>query len=238
VAEAESYVDAVGLVLRALRREADPVKCLWCNYPVFQLHAQQLEKVRGEPHKLWPVGVPAFKVIGRGVAHLACEIDLYYLACDDERCWYDKLVSKADEFKVPLALLAPLAEAASQGKLEIDNARITERAPNYTEYEYLGAEWRIPDAFVGFIWALKEKGESFKGLLEPASCILIEKFARQPPEAPRLAAGTYDELVSALRGLGIAKSESEEAARYAMQTCVDASLEDKIKCALKYSKPA
>ena len=247
----DSYEDAVQTLFEAIGMRVDPRKVLWCNYPLFLQERGELEeKVRKDTRKLereidddlclsklWYVGIPRFKLIRRGVAHFSCDVDLYYVACDTTDdypyCWYGKLIPKADKFDVPLCLITPLIDALSQGQLETDNAKAVERGCGYTVYDYLGREWKIPDAFLGFVWALKDKGSGFDGLLDPMSCSLMDRFTKElpSPEIPKLTTGNYEELISAVRNLGWTKVEAEEAARYVMERHCDASLEEKIKYA-------
>lgn len=247
-----SYEDAVQAVLQGIGMRVDPRKVLWCNYPIFcHEHDELMEKVKkdtkklekeiddGLPlNKLWYIGIPRFMLIRRGVAHLTCEIDLYYAAHDTVSdypwCWYGKLIPKADKFDIPLCLINPLIDALSQGQMETNDAHIVERTPNYSIYDFMGREWKIPDAFLGFIWALKEKGKGFEGLLDPISCALMDKSTKElpSPEMPVPATGSYEEVVSALKNLGWNKEEAEKRAQYVLVTYPDISLEEKIKHAL------
>lgn len=246
------YIEAIQAVFQTLSKGLDPRKCLWCNYPVFWHERDELEekvsnntrKLEKEvddelsPSKLWYVGIPEFRLIRRGVPHLVCEIDLYYVALNVAKgythCWYGKLVPKADKFDFPVHLIDGLATALSQGQAETNDARIVERANGYSVYEYLGREWKIPDAFLGFIWALREKGSGFEGLLDSISCILIDKSVKElpSPQISRLNTGNYDEIVSALRNLGWNKTEAEQRASYVLEKYPDASLEEKLRYAL------
>ena len=248
--EVETYPGAILGVLEAVRRPLDGRKVFWCNYPVLNLElddleervkkdTRKLEKEVGDdlhPEKLWYVGIPQFRLVRRGIAHLRCEIDLYYVAHQgfDDWCWYGKLVPKADRFEIPLRLIDPLVEALSQGELEAKDAKAVERVRGYTVYDYLGREWKVPDAFLGFVWALREKGKGFDDLLDPTSCSLMDRFARElpSPENPRLTIGSYEEIVSGLRSLGWNKADAEERAKYITQKYGDAALEEKMKHAL------
>lgn len=252
--DVETYIGAIFAILGEIKRPLDPRKISWCNYLVLNSELDELtEKVRKDTRKLgkeideelhlsklWYIGVPYFRLIRRGVAHLTCEIDLYYVARDDidDWRWYGKITPKADKFEVPLTLVGPLIEGLRQNEIEAGDAKVLEREPGYTIYDYLGREWKIPDAFLGFLWALKEKGMGFEGLLDPISCSLIDRFTVElpAPEAPMLPSGSYEDVVSALRNLGSTKEEAEEAARYVMEQHGNASLEDKVKLALNYSK--
>jgi hypothetical protein len=252
----ETYEDAVQVVLEGIGMRVDPRKVLWCNYPVFWHERNELEekvdkdkrKLEKEvdddlySSKLWYVGVPRFKLIGRGIAHLTCEIDLYYVACDTtgnyHQCWYGKIIPKADRFECPLSLVEPLVNSLKKNEIEFENAKVVERSPGYTVYDYLGREWKIPDAFLGFAWALREKGKGFEGLLDPVSCALTDKFSKEHPsrETPMLTTGTqvgsYEDLVNGLRSLGWNKIQAEERAKYVMEKYPNASLEKKIGYAL------
>lgn len=251
---AESYEDATQVVLQGINMRVDPRKVLWCNYPVFfhgrdeleekvMKDTRKLEKETGDnlrPDKLWYIGIPRFRLIRRGTPCLNCEVDLHYIACDadnEDGCWFGKIIPKADTFDVPLCLIAPLVEALTNNETEIKDVRVVERAPGYAIYEFADREWKVPDAFLGFLWALKEKGKGFEGLLDPTTCLLIERFAKElpSPERPRLMSGDdYQAVVAGLTNLGYNKTESEKAARYVIEKAPNESLEGKIKEALKY----
>lgn len=248
--EVETCVGAILAVLRKIGRPLDPRKIFWCNYPVVSLERDELEekvakdtrKLEREieddlsPSTLWYVGIPKFRLVRGGIAHLMCEVDLYYVAYDafEDWCWYGKLVPKADKFDVPLRLITPLVDAMNEGQMETSDAHIVERTPSYSIYDYLGREWKVPDAFLGFVWALREKGKGFDGLLDPVSCSLMDRFARElpSPEIPRLTTGSYEEMVTGLRSLGWNKADAEERAKYVTQKYADAPLEEKMKHAL------
>ena len=119
---AVSYEEAVFTVLKGINMRVDPRKALWCNYPALNLERDELgDKVSKDtrslaketgidlfPEGLWYCGVPRFKLIRLGVAHLNCVIDLYYVACcvtDEDHpcrwCWYGKIIARADTFDFP-----------------------------------------------------------------------------------------------------------------------------------------
>jgi len=247
--DVETYVGAIHAVCESIGRRLDQRKTLWCNYPVLALDKNELEdKVKKDtkklekeiggdldPSRMWYVGIPRFKLLRRGIAHLSCEIDLYYVASDDEfGGWYGKIQSKADSFEIPLSLIKPLLDSLDEGKDEVESATAVERAPGYTVYEYLGRDWKIPDAFLGFVWALKDGGEGFEGLLDSISCALMDKFTSEPPcaDMPKLTNGSYEEIVDALRSLGWNKTEAEEKARYLLEKYPGVPLEEKMRYAL------
>jgi hypothetical protein len=254
--DVETYTGAVLAVLDAIGRKLDPRKVVWCQYPVYWHDRDELgEKVNKDtkklgkeinyglnPKKLWQVGIPRFKVVKRGIAHLHCEIDLYYVAYDEWEgwavSWFGKLIPKADTFDVPLCLLPLLVEGISADKLEVEGTTIVERGHGFTVYDFKGHEWKIPDAFVGFVWALTEKGKGFEGLIDTHSCQLMEKFASElpPADVPKLPSGDdYQAIVLWLKEkMGYPKAKAEEAARLVIEKLSDASLEEKIKQALKY----
>lgn len=246
-----NYAGAVQAALQALGQVADARKCLWCNYPVFfhgrdeleektKRDTKKLEREIGDnlrADKLWYVGIPRFRLIRRGTPYLNCEVDLHYIARAEDGCWFGKIIPKADIFDVPLCLIAPLVEALAKNETEIKDVRVVERASGYTVYEFGGREWKVPDAFLGFAWALAEKGEGFEGLLDRVSCALMDKFTKElpSPETPRLVGGNdYEQIVSALRNLGCAKDKAEEAANYVMAKFSSEGLENKVTEALKY----
>ena len=126
----EGYEDAVQVVLEGISMRVDPRKVLWCNYPALSVERNELlDKLRKDSRKLekeidddlclsklWYVGVPRFKLARRGIAHLSCEIDLYYAACDITDhdchwCWFGKIMPKADAFDIPLCLISPIIDA-------------------------------------------------------------------------------------------------------------------------------
>jgi hypothetical protein len=251
-ASIKTYVGAIFAVLDKVGLALDARKIWWCSYPVIDLEYDELmEKVERDRKKLikeagrdlyvnelWYVGIPEFKLVRRGVAHLTCNIDLYYVACDTTDgyrfAWCGKLIPKADKFEVPLCLITPLIDALSRGEMETDDAHIVERTSSHSVYDFMGREWKIPDAFLGFIWALRDKGEGFESLLDAISCSLMEKFTKElpSPEIQKLPTGSYQDLVEALRNLGSNKTEAEEKANYIMQKYPDVSLEEKIRHAL------
>ncbi len=248
----DTYEDAVQAVLQGIGMRVDPRKVLWCNYPAITLEQDELgEKVRKDtkrlereiehdlcPSRLWYVGVLRLRLVRRGIAHFACEIDLYYVACDTtsdyDLSWYGKLIPKADRFECPLSLIEPLLNALEHNEIDLDNAIVIERTPSYGVYDFLGRDWKIPDAFLGFLWALKDKGKGFEGLLDPVSCSLMEKFTKElpSPEMPKLGSGSYEEMVEALRSLGWNKTEAEDKARQVLEKHPGVPLEQKLKYAL------
>jgi hypothetical protein len=180
-------------------------------------------------------------LVRRGIAHLHCDVDLYYVARDDlqgsDAVWFGKLVPKADVFDVPLCLLLVLADGVSANKLEVEGATIIERGHGFTIYDFKGREWKIPDAFLGFVWALKEKSMGFEGLLDVHSCELLEKFAKElpPADVPKLPGGDdHEAIVSGLKNMGIPKTQAEEAARKAIEKVPGATLGERMTEALKY----
>ena len=251
--EVETHVGAIVSLFQALGRKVDLRKVFWANYPVLSLERDQLEEmVRKDtkklekeigcslsPDQLWYVGVPRFRLIRRGIPHLSCEVSIYYVASDtDWDCWYGKLIPKADKFDIPLALIAPLLETLSRDEVETNEAHILERSSGCTIYEYMGREWEVPNAFLGFAWALAEKGEGFEGLLDPLSRALMDKFTKEipSPETPQLPTGDdYEAIVTCLKEqMGYPKAKAEEAAKYIVRTFSNESLENKIKYALNY----
>jgi hypothetical protein len=251
------YGEAVSAVLNKVGSRVDSQMALWCNYPRMQQRRNELEgKVKKDTVKLekefgsnlnpsdtYYVGVPRLKVVKRGIAHLSCEIDLFYVGCDEEqdpgyRCWYSMLTPKADSFEVPLCLLSALVEAVKKKDLEVEGANIVERGPGYVIYDFRGREWKVPDAFLGFISALAERHKGFEGLLDMYSCRLVEKFAKElpPADSPKLTSGNdFADIISALQQLGFKKAEAEEVARVVSEKFADSSLEEKVKQAIKYS---
>lgn len=258
VGDIEGYEDAVQVVLEGINMRVDPRKVLWCNYPVLSLeHNELLDKVRKDTRnlereveddlclsRLWYVGIPRFRLIKRGIPHLSCEIDLYYVACDVTNenyppCWFGRVIPKADNFDIPLCLISPIIDALKNNETETAQAHVVERTSGYSVYEFMGREWKIPDAFLGFAWALKEKGKGFEGLLDPVSCSLLEKFAKElpSPAVPQLTSGgdDYQAIITCLKEqMGYPKAKAEEAAKYVMEKAQNESLEDKVKEALKY----
>jgi len=162
------------------------------------------------------VGVPQFKVIRRGLPHLAFEIDLYYVASNETDAMWGKLMPKADKLEVAVPLLPGLVEALSKGELEPEGAEIVERAPGYTIYRVNGwdKEWRVPDAFLGFLWALAEKGKGWEGLFDLWSCRVLERMPKALPSgtAPSLPSAGIgeEEFMLALTGLGLTKTTAKE----------------------------
>lgn len=251
----ETYVGAILAVFQALGKKVDLRKVFWANYPVLSLERDQLgalvrkdtRKLEKEfdddlcQSKLWYVGVPGFRLVKRPIAHLTCEIDLYYVACDttggNASCWYGKIIAKADKFDVPLCLINPLIDALSRGQMETGDAHIVERTPGCSIYDFMGREWKIPDAFLGFVWAIRERGSGFEGLLDPLSCQLMGKFAKElpPPEVQKLGDNDYQAIVTCLKEqMGYPKAKAEEAAKYVMEKAPNEPLESKIREALKF----
>ncbi len=253
----ENHEDAVQVILEGINMRIDPRKVLWCNYPALSLErdrleemvkkdTKKLEKEIGDglcQSKLWYIGVPTFRLIRRGVPYLSCAIDLYYAACDtsDEDCsfcWFGKVIPKADAFDIPLCLVSPLIDALQEGEAETKDAHIMERAPGYAVFVFMGREWKVPDAFLGFAWALAEKGEGFEGLLDPLSCALMDKFTKEipSPETRKSITGDdYHSIVTCLKEqMGYPKAKAEEATEYVMGIFSNESLETKIAEALKY----
>jgi hypothetical protein len=250
--EVETYVGAIVAIFEVLGQKADPRKVFWANYPVLSLERNQLgemvkkdtRKLEKELHddlcqsRLWYVGVPRFKLVRRGVPHLSCEIDLYYVASDTTKgeysaCWFGKIMPKADAFDVPLCLVSPLLDVLQKGETETKEAHIVERGSGYAIYDFMGREWKIPDAFLGFMLALRDKGKDFEGLLDPVSCSLVDKFAKELPstETPKLITDDdYQNIVTWLKEqMGYPKVKAEEAAKYVMDKVPNESLENKIK---------
>ncbi|MBN1368085.1 MAG: hypothetical protein JW967_09180 [Dehalococcoidales bacterium] len=253
------YEDAVLVVLEFINMRVDPRKILWCNYPSLAWEDNLLlDKVRHDTKKLereledelelsrlWYVGIPQFKLIRRDIPYLNCNIDLHYAACDASGefplCWTGKIIPKADTFDIPLSLISPLISVLNKGNVEPKYAHVTERGNGYAIYEYMGREWKIPDAFLGFAWALKEKGKGFEGLLDPISCSLMNKFAKElpvpPSKQPQLPSGNggdYQTIVVGLEQMGFIKAKAEEAANYVKEKIPKETLENKMKIALKY----
>jgi len=254
VEEIVTYEDAIQVVLQGIGMRVDPRKVLWCNYPILWHNRNEFEgKIKKDtkklekeledelsPKRLWYVGVPEFKLIRRGIPHLACDIDLYYAACDTSTeywSWYGRILPKADRFEVPLCLMSALARVVREKDLEVDGANIIERGLGYIIYDFRGREWKIPDAFLGFVSALAEKGNGFEGLLDPFSCELMNRFAKELPTAdvPKLPSGDgYELIVSGLKQMGFPKAQAEEAARVGTDKFPSSTLEEKVKQALKY----
>lgn len=255
--EVETYIGAILAVFKALGRKVDVRKVSWANYPVLSLEGGQFEEIVKKDtkklekeiddslcqSKVWYVGVPTFKLIRRGVPHLNCAIDLYYAACDssDEGCpfcWFGRIITKADSFDVPLCLVAPLVGALQKGDTETKEAHIVERGSGYSVYDFMGREWKLPDAFLGFVLALKDKEKGFEGLLDPISCSLLDKFAKELPSPETTKTITGDDcqnLITCLKEqMGYPKAKAEEAAKYVMDAVPNESLENKIKGALRY----
>lgn len=255
--EVETCVGAILAVFKALGKKVDVRKVFWANYPILSLERDRLEEMVKKDtkklekefnvelyhSKLWYIGVPTFKLIRRGVPYLSCAIDLYYAACgtSDENCpfcWFGKTVTKADAFDVPLCLIRRLLDALQKSETESKEAPVIERGPGYSVYNFMGREWKIPDAFLGFLLALKDKGEDFQGILDPVSCLLIDKFAKElpTPEAPKpTVTDDYQDVVSCLKEqMGYPKTEAEKAAKHVIDKVPNESLENKIKQALKY----
>jgi len=245
--------DAVQAVLEGIGLRVDPRKVLWCGYPAHDLDHEELQaKVEKNTTRLEEeteyeltisqvryVGVPHLKLVSRGVPHLNCGIDLYYVACDNTDaacpyCWYGRLAKKADSFDCPLCLIPFLQ---NKGKIRANEVRVVERSPSCSTYEFMGKEWRIPDAFVGFLRALGEKRKGFEGLLDPESCLLMARFAKETPTADAAkpqAGADYQDVVVGLEGLGCTKTEANDAAKYVEDKSPQGSLEDKVREALAY----
>ena len=254
----ESYEDALTTVIRCIELRVDPRKLVWCDYAALDIDEEELQrKIEKSTSHLqkqadtellmsdyWFVGVPRLKIVSRGVPYLACQIDLYYVACgssdsDPKCCWYDKLVKKADTFDVPLCLIPFLSSSGGQkkGKVEASQVRVVERARGYSTLELVGREWKVPDAFVGFVRALREKRAGFEGLLDPESCRVMARLAKEKPsaDAAKPPPGTdCQDVVSALEGLGYPKATANDAAKYAMDKAPQGSTEAKVKEALRY----
>jgi hypothetical protein len=193
--------------------------------------------------RLWYVGIPRLKLNRRSIPHLNCEIDLFYVACDVTNkkynpCWFGRIIPKADSFDVPLYLISPIIDALKNNEAETEQVHIVERTSGYSVYEFMGREWKIPDAFLGFTWALAEKGKGFEGLFDPVSCALMDKFTKElpSPEPPKLTSGDdYQDIVTCLKEqMGYPKAKAEEATEYVMGKFSNESLETKIAEALKY----
>lgn len=238
-----NYPEAIAAVLGALGKNLNPRKCLWCNYPIFEqdFELQQkaekdyakLEKKGGSelPPTLWYVGIPKFKLTRRGIPSLHCSIDLYY-AASGTPSFFGKLIPQASSFEVPVSLILPLADALPRGQMEVPSATIVETAAGYVTYSYLGKEWRLPEAFLGFIWALRERNQDFQGLLDPVTNSLVERLLEELPEPVTPDVGKYEDLVNALINLGFPKREAEETSRNTIQIYPNVTLEELIKYAL------
>lgn len=135
-----------------------------------------------------------------------------------------------------------LVQGLMRGNIEPQSTRITEASGGSTSYEVDGFDKEIimPDTFSKY---LKEIG-SWQGLVEKG--ILSSKVGRivartmerlakelSSPETPKLIAGGYEDLINALWGLGFPKTKAEEKARYISEKYPDASLEERIKHALR-----
>lgn len=248
---ADNYFEAVEVVLGGLGKELDPAKCLWCNYPAFSVDANRLRcNVNRDASRFvdgydfdisrcvgWLVGIPEVKLTRRGIPCLSFEIGLHYVASDGRHAIWGTAMPKADRFECPLALIAPLVKAIKQGRLETAAASVVERGSGCTIYDFKGREWRIPDAFLGFILALAEKGKGFEGLLDAYSCELMNRFAKELPTAdvPKLPSGDdYELIVSGLKQMGFPKAQAEQAARIVTDKFPSSTLEEKVRQALKY----
>ena len=256
---AESYIEAIQMVLGGLGMDLAPRKCVWCNYPALhdglglqEKTEKQIEKAIREgdledwPDRQWFVGVPRFRVIVRGIPHLSVEIDLYLQASfRDKSCWMP-LDRKADKFDFPLALLDSLPRALMKGELEVGGAQVAGREDGWTTYEVLGREWRVPDSFLGFLWALAEKKMGLEGLLDPTSLLVLEKAKALPQAAvlaiPASAQNSPGEggdvqdvqtVVSALTNLAYPKKQAEQALAQA-RFPPGATVEDKIRITLQH----
>jgi hypothetical protein len=193
VDEMEAYKDAVQEVLQIINMRVNPALLLWCDYPVISLDRYDLdEKARRDIKKsgveieedsdILYVGIPQISLNRRVIPLIHFVIDLYYYKSDvDDNFYYGKVVPQADVFDIPIALIAPLIAAIGKGEKETNDAPIMEKTQSYSVYAYMGREWRIPDAFIGFAWALTEAGKNLGGLLDPISSELFEKFAREIP---------------------------------------------------------
>ncbi len=255
-APAQSHEDAVHIVLEGLDHRIDPRKVLWVSYPANQDRLALEEKAEkeidrfhkewrgaaGDYDRQWFVGIPRFRVISKGVPCLSVDIDLYQVVSDDEESFWGKLAHKADHFEFPLALLDSLPQALMKGELEAGGAHVVETGEGEKVYEFMGREWRVPDAFLGFLWALAEKKMGLDGLLDPPTLQVLEK-AKAPPQAavpglppPAQAGGgeggDVQDVLAALTHLGIPKKQAEQAVAQAQFTSA-ATLEEKIKAALQ-----
>jgi len=200
----------------------------------------------------WFVGVPHFKVVKRGTPHLSVAIDLYLVvtlcsSCPDEDLFsyseWERLIPKARSFDFPVALLESLPQALAKGELEVDGAQVVERGEGETVYDFGGREWRVPDAFLGFVWALAEKKKGLEGLLDPATLLVLEK-AKALPQGATLALSASAQvsleggsdvsaIVSALMNLGYTKKQAEQALAQA-RFPPGATLEEKITITLQH----
>ena len=246
------YESAADALLKALGLSLDARKILWCNYSIFSIPEEELVQAIGRDSRklgtelsmsrrqIWYVGLPRFKLTRRGTPCLNCLIDLHYVCSNGVRCWFGKIMPKVDSFSVPLCLMTPLADAlAKGGEPEIESvARIVERGSGYITYGLASQEWRIPTAFLGFLWAMTEVKEGLEGLLDPYDCGLMARFAEESPSPKTPNAtddGDYQTLVSCLRDtMGYPKARAEDAAKYTMGNFADRDLEEKIKRALNY----
>lgn len=255
--EVESYIGAIVAVFKALGKNVDVRKAFWASYPIRNYEGSQLEELVTKDTKklereiddslcksnLWYIGVPRFRLIHRGIPHLRCEIDLYYAAgdtCDGRYAywWFGRIMTKADAFDVPICLISPLLEALQKGDTDTKEAHIVERGDGYTLYDFRGREWKIPDAFLGFVMALKDKAEDFAGLLDPITCLWVDRLAEElsAPEIPELMrSDDYERIVTCLEEqMGYPKAKAEEATEYVIGKFSNESLETRIAEALKY----
>lgn len=203
----------------------------------------------------WFVGAPHFRVVKRGIPHLSVAVDLYLVVtlCSsfpEEDPGYvsewGRVAPKAEHFEFPLALLDSLPQALAKGELEADGAVVLEKGEGETVYVFGGTEWRVPDAFLGFLWALAEKNMGLEGLVDSATFQVLQKARKALPQAaalglPASAQNSPGEgedvrdvqtVVSALTSLGIPKKQAEQAVAQA-QFASAATLEEKIKTALQ-----
>lgn len=100
----------------------------------------------------------------------------------------------------------------------------------------------MPDAFLGFLWALAEKKVGLQRLLDPSALQVLEKAKVLSQAAgqvlPILAqagggnGGDARDVVLALASLGIPRKQAEQALAQA-QFSQSASLEEKIKVVLQ-----
>ena len=239
--EVGNYLEAVEAVVGALgKNNLDARKCLWCNYPMLEGEMAELQqkakkdydKLEKElsPTFLCYVGIPQLKLTRREIPSLHCTIDLYYAATADDRSFFGRLIPQASTFEMPCSLIIPLADALSQGEMETPNAPIVERSPGVTTYSYLGREWRLPDAFLGFLWAIKDKEAGFGGLLEPLTLDLLNRLLKETP--PLVTPEIYEDLVGALTNLGFPKTEAQEVSRKTVEKHPNIPLEEAVKLAL------
>lgn len=235
-----NYLEAVEAVLGALGKNFNARKCLWCNYPMLGgdvLELQQKAKKDYDklekglsPTLLCYVGIPQLKLTRREIPSLHCTIDLYYVGTADDRSFFGRLIPQASTFEMPISLIIPLADALSQGEMEPSDAPIVERTPGFNTYSYLGREWKLPDAFLGFLRAIKDKEAGFGGLLEPLTLDLLNRLLKEAP--PQVTPEIYEDLVGALTNLGFPKTEAQEVSRKTVEKHPNIPLEEAVKLAL------